>query len=369
VERGVLIGAAWLRWAAWVWLAVVALVNLHRVDHPSVALAAVAATGVVTLAAHGALRGGQWRRAVGSPLVAAEVGVAVAVVVADGWVRQGRITGQTLAGSWPIPAILVATVAGGLLWGVGVGGLLTAARGLAAAIGGTAPGQGGRQAVSVISTGVSWIAFGVAVGIVINILRSAQRDLADAESRERIARDLHDGVLQTLSLIERRSPSAEIARLARDQERDLRAYLFGDHERPGTIAAELRSVVARFERSWPGCEATVTTTDDVPSMGPDAVKAVGGAVLEALTNSAKHGGARRVVVFADLDEQSGGLFVSVKDDGTGFDPQQIEERVGMSRSIRGRVEGVGGRVRYISSPGDGAEVAMVIPLSQPVSNR
>lgn len=364
-----LIGAAWLRWAAWAWLAVVALVNLHRVDHPSLALAAVAATGALTVAAHASLRGGQWRRAVSFPVVAAEVAVAVAVVAADGWVRQGRITGQTLAGSWPIATILVATVAGGLLWGVGVAGLLTGARGLAAVIGGTAPGQGGRQALSVISTGVSWVAFGLAVGIVINILRSAQRDLADAESRERIARDLHDGVLQTLSLIERRSPSAEIARLAREQERDLRSYLFGDHERPGTIAAELRSVVARFERSWPGCAVTVTTTDDVPPVGPDAVKAVSGAVLEALTNAAKHGSATRVVVFADLDEESGGLFVSVKDDGAGFDPQQVRERVGMSRSIRGRLEGVGGQVRYVSSPGEGAEVAMVIPVNQAVGRR
>lgn len=364
-----LVGAAWLRWAAWAWLAVVALVNLHRVDHPSIALAAVAATGAVTVAAHGCLRGGRWRRAVSFPVVAAEVAVAVAVVVADGWVRQGRITGQTLAGSWPIPAILVATVAGGLLWGVGVGGLLTGARGLAAVIGGTAPGQGGRQALSVISTGVSWIAFGLAVGIVINILRSAQRDLADAESRERIARDLHDGVLQTLSLIERRSPSADISRLAREQERDLRSYLFGDHERPGTIAAELRAVVAKFERSWPACEITVTTTDDVPSVGPDAVKAVSGAVLEALTNATKHGAARKVVVFSDVDEQSGGLFVSVKDDGTGFDPEQVKERVGMSRSIRGRLESVGGNVSYISSPGDGAEVAMVIPVNQAVGKR
>lgn len=364
-----LIGAAWLRWAAWAWLAVVALVNLHRVDHPSVALAAVAATGAVTFAAHASLRGGQWRRAVSFPAVAVEVAVALGVVIADGWVKQGRITGQTLAGSWPIPAILVATVAGGLLWGVGVGGLLTAARGLAAAVGGTAPGQGGRQALSVVSTGVSWIAFGLAVGIVITILRSAQRDLADAESRERIARDLHDGVLQTLSLIERRSPSAEIARLAREQERDLRSYLFGDHERPGTVAAELRSVVAKFERSWPACDVTVTTSEDVPSAGPETVKAVGGAVLEALTNAAKHGAARRVVVFADLDEQSGGLFVSIKDDGSGFDPTKATERVGMSRSIRGRVESVGGDVRFTSSPGDGAEVAITVPVTEPASKR
>ena len=364
-----LVGAAWLRWAAWVWLAVVALVNLHRVDHPSLSVAAVAATGAVTVAAHMSLRGGEWRRAIGFPMVACEVGVAAAVILADGWVRQGRITGQTLAGSWPIPAILVASVAAGMFGGIGAGLLFTAARAVAAVVGGTAPGQGGRQAVSVVSTGVSWIAFGLAVGIVITLLRSAQRDLADAASRESIARDLHDGVLQTLSLIERRSPSPEIARMAREQERDLRAYLFGDHERPGTVAAELRSVVARFERGWPRCDVTVTTTDDVPPLATEAVKAVGGAVAEALTNAAKHGDARRIVVFADLDEGSGGLFVNVKDDGSGFDPVGVTERVGMARSIRGRVEGVGGRVRFSSSPGDGAEVSIVVPVNQPAGQR
>ena len=369
MERGVLVGAAWLRWAAWAWLAVVALANLHRVDHPSLSVAAVVATGAITVFAHMALRGGGWRRAIRLPVVGTEVCVAAAVILADGWVRQGRITGQTLAGSWPIPAILVGSVAAGMFGGLGVGILFTAARAGAAFLAGTSPGQGGRQALSVVSTGVSWIAFGLAVGIVINLLRSAQRDLADAASKERVARDLHDGVLQTLSLIERRSPSPEIARLARDQERDLRSYLFGDHERPGTVAAELRSIVARFEHTWSACQVTVTTTDDVPPVAPSVVKAVAGAVGEALTNAAKHGAARRIVVFADVDEPSGGVFVSVKDDGTGFDPSAVTEGVGMNQSIRGRVEAVGGRVGFNSSPGDGAEVSIVIPISQPATRR
>jgi signal transduction histidine kinase len=88
-----------------------------------------------------------------------------------------------------------------------------------------------------------------------------------------------------------------------------------------------------------------------------------------LTNAAKHGDARRIVVFADLEEASGGLFVSVKDDGCGFDPGRITERVGMSQSIRGRVEGVGGTVRFNSFPGDGAEVSIVVPVGQPAGRR
>ena len=357
-----LIGAAGLRWAAWIWLTAVALANLHRVHHPNLAVAAVVATGVVTVITSVSLRHETWQPALRTGLVGAEVLVAVAVVAADGWVDQGRLTGQTLAGSWPIPCILVAAVAGGVVWGIGAGVLLSAARAVAVTVSGTAPGQGGRAAVAVVSTSVSWIAFGAVCGVVIHLLRRARQQLAEAEVRERMGRDLHDGVLQTLTLIERRSPSADIAQLARDQERDLRAYLFGDHQHPGTLAAELRAAASRCEKSWPGTVVTLSVSGDAPDVGRDHVQAVLGAVAEALTNAAKHGHATHSVVFADVDESSGGLFVSVKDDGSGFDPATVTERVGMARSIRGRVERIGGTVEFASVPGDGAEVRISIPV-------
>jgi signal transduction histidine kinase len=195
-------------------------------------------------------------------------------------------------------------------------------------------------------------------------LRRAQHQLAEAEAREGVARHLHDGVLQTLALIERRSGSPDIARLAREQEGELRAYLFGDRRERGGLAAELRAAAARLERAWPTTTVTVTVSDDVPALGPEQVDAVSGAVAEALTNAAKHGHARRVVVFADLDEASGGLFLSIKDDGDGFDPAHLAEGVGMARSIRGRSEQVGGCVEFASAPGDGAEVRIAIPLAR-----
>ena len=369
VERGVLIGLAGLRWTAWLWLAVVAAVNLHRVDHPELALAAILATGAVTVADHLALRGPSWERAISPGLVALEVAVAVAVVAADGWVRQGRITGQTLAGTWPLPAILVSAVAGGLLWGAGVGLILSAARAIAAIVGGTTAGQGGRAALAVLSTAVSWIVIGAVCGTIVRLLRDTQDQLAEAAVRERIARDLHDGVLQTLALIERRSTSPDIARLARDQERDLRGYLFDDHRQPGSLAAQLRAIAARLERSWPTTTVTVTVTEDAPGLDPDRLDAASGAAAEALTNAAKHGQARHCVVFADVDESSGGLFLSVKDDGSGFDPSTVSEGMGMARSIRGRIERIGGRVTFASSIGDGAEVRVVIPPSEPKRRR
>jgi signal transduction histidine kinase len=220
--------------------------------------------------------------------------------------------------------------------------------------------------LAVVSTGVSWVVFGAVCGVIVGLVRRAQRQLAEAEVRERMARDLHDGVLQTLALIERRSLSPDIAQLARDQERDLRAYLFGDYGHKTGLPADLRATAARFEKAWPGTLVTVTVSDDIPTLQGEPVDAVAGAVAEALTNAAKHGHAHHTVVFADLDEPSGGLFVSVKDDGEGFDPATITEGVGMTRSIRGRMERLGGTVEFASTPGEGTEVRMTIP---PVDKR
>jgi signal transduction histidine kinase len=358
----VLIGVAGLRWAAWLWLAAVALANLHRDRYPAVVVGAIAATAAVTVVAQLALRGTNWQRAIGPTVVGAEVAVAVTVVAADGWVRQGRATGQTLAGTWPLPAILVAAVGGGLLWGVAVAAVLSGARAVAVAVAGVAPGQAGKAALAAASTGVSWIVIAAVCGTIILLLRRAQHQLAEAEARDRIARDLHDGVLQTLALIERRTDAPDIALLARDQERDLRSYLFGDRPGSGVLAADLRAAATRLERSWPATKVTVTVSADVPRLSPGAASSVCGAVTEALTNAAKHGHAHRVVVFADLDESTGGLFLTVKDDGCGFDPVSVVEGEGMSRSIRGRVEQLAGHVEFASTPGDGAEVRIAVPL-------
>jgi signal transduction histidine kinase len=105
----------------------------------------------------------------------------------------------------------------------------------------------------------------------------------------------------------------------------------------------------------------VTITDDVPPLRAEQVEAVVGAATEALTNAAKHGLAGNVVVFADVDESSGGLFLTIKDDGGGYDPATVVAGVGMARSIRGRVEGLGGHVEFAATKGDGVEVRITVP--------
>jgi signal transduction histidine kinase len=81
-----------------------------------------------------------------------------------------------------------------------------------------------------------------------------------------------------------------------------------------------------------------------------------GAVTEALTNASKHGRAANVTIFVERTED--GVFVSVKDDGVGFDVDTTDDGVGLARSIRARMRDIGGRVEVESRPGSGAEVRL-----------
>jgi len=198
---------------------------------------------------------------------------------------------------------------------------------------------------------------GAVAGYVAALMRRAEREISAARAREELARTLHDGVLQTLALVERRTGDPALARLAREQERELRQHLFGSTSHPADLPAALRAAAARFERSFDG-RVEVVMAGDAHETRPERVEALAGAVGEALTNAGKHGGARRVTVFVDPED---GLFCSVKDDGCGFDAATTAEGVGLSRSIRGRMEELGGKVEVASAAGAGTEVRLWLP--------
>ncbi|HET6954685.1 MAG TPA: ATP-binding protein [Acidimicrobiales bacterium] len=300
------------------------------------------------------------RRLLTVPVVAAELVVAAALEVGNELAYNGVPHPQTLGSAWPLAGILSAGIAfrwrGGVLAGVAIG----AARGVGEILG---PDPWTRRTtVGVVSTIVLYALAGLVAGFVTDRLRLAERRISLAQAREEVARTLHDGVLQTLAIVQRRTADPDLVRLAHDQERELREFLYGT---PGVLGgggdlgARLRAAAARFEDRY-GVTAQVVLAPDIPALPDRVADALAGAVGEALANAGKHGGASRVTVFAEpLD---GELFCSVKDDGAGFDPGGVAEGAGLRHSVRGRVAEVGGRVEVDGRPGRGAEVRCWVPV-------
>ena len=190
--------------------------------------------------------------------------------------------------------------------------------------------------------------------------------IRDAE-REEIASHLHDSVLQTLALIQKKAAKPdEVVRLARSQERELRGWLFGDPaQHGGSLAATLTGVCGEVEDDY-GIEVDVITVGDLsPDDEPHAERrrrwaGLASATREALINAAKHSGERKVSVYCEITDEQVEVFV--RDRGVGFDPATVgEDRQGIVRSVRGRMDRFGGSVTIDSAPGRGTNVVLRMP--------
>ena len=370
MERSVLQGLAAFRWGAWLWMATVLLVSRDQLDRPVVAIALVGVALAVTIADTVLLRTDVTSLCRPGPVLL-ELAVAAALVVGDGFVYgpdHAFSTSQSLGSVWPLAGILGAGVAlgpvGAALSGITIG----LCRVAAVAVNG-APIDSGGKVLSLTNTIVFYALGGAAAGYLARLLRRAEGEISAARAREEVARTLHDGVLQTLAIVERRATDPALARMAREQERDLREYLFGIARAGAPLAAgdaghtdvgpPLRAAAARCEDHF-GSRVQVVVADDLPDLPPAHVSALAGAAGEAMVNAGKHGAASKVLVYVEPSED-GGVFCSVKDDGAGFDTATTPEGVGLSRSIRGRMAEVGGRVEVRSAPGQGTEVLLWLP--------
>jgi signal transduction histidine kinase len=372
MDRSVTQGLAAFRWAAWAWVALVIAFSPRELVRAWLAYSLVGVALVFTAACTVL-----WRRRpevlLHPAMVVAELAIGAALLAFDGLVRSpGEVfsTGQSLASVWPLTGVIAAGVAFGPVGGGVAGTALGLCRYVSTVLNDVTDYGDGR-ALSLASTAVFYALAGAVFGYVYLLLKRAREEIAAAHAREEVARTLHDGVLQTLALVERRAGDPALARLARDQERDLRAYLFGDRQAASTdLGAALRRCADRFEQAYAPVRVDVLVPGDLGPVPERAVATVTGAVGEVLTNAGKHGGdgLSRVVVYVESpDDQPGGaLFCSVKDDGAGFDPASVREGVGLSRSVRGRVDEAGGRVEVDSAPGRGTEVRLWVPVrSQP----
>jgi signal transduction histidine kinase len=203
------------------------------------------------------------------------------------------------------------------------------------------------------------------------------RDLGE-ERRERIveaeraeiAAHLHDSVLQTLALIQRQSDQPrEVLRLARGQERELRQWLYGPTGyrtgagEPGLatgLAAAVTAAAAEVEDTY-AVDVRPVVVGDRPL--DDDLRALVLAGREAMVNAAKHAGVAEISVYVEVEEDEVSMFV--RDRGSGFDPDAVpEDRHGLADSVHGRISRHGGTVRLRSTPGEGTEVHLAVPVGQ-----
>jgi signal transduction histidine kinase/phage shock protein PspC (stress-responsive transcriptional regulator) len=184
-----------------------------------------------------------------------------------------------------------------------------------------------------------------------------------AEERADMASRVHDSVLQTLALIQRRATDPhKVIQLARAQERELRSWLF-DGRAPGSMTADLtffagvRMIQSDVEAQH-GVTVEVVTVGDCPI--DDDLQALLGAAREAAVNAAKWSGAQVISIYAEAEPETVSLFV--RDRGRGFDPAMVPaDRKGLSESVHVRMARRGGSAEVLSVPGEGTEVRLSMP--------
>jgi len=181
-----------------------------------------------------------------------------------------------------------------------------------------------------------------------------------SQERAELAAHLHDSVLQTLALVQKRADDPRaVATLARRQERELRAWLW-DPAAPAadaSLAAALRAAAAEVEEAH-GVPIEVVTVGDVPMS--ERLGAVLAAAREAMANAAKFAGeAGPVALYAEAAPERVQVFV--RDRGTGFDLAAVPaDRRGVRDSIVARMARYGGHAVVGDAPGGGTEVELTL---------
>ncbi|GHF01473.1 histidine kinase [Streptomyces spiralis] len=306
---------------------------------------------------------------------------------------QARIAddGPTLPSIWTAGSVLAFALKGGWRWAalastpVAVANLIE---------------RGSPARDTVHNVILVWVA-SIAIGYVVEVARASERTLARAleieaatRERERLARDIHDGVLQVLAMVQRRGAvlggeAAELGRLAGEQEVALRTLVSGglvpvsrvsqdvadgavvrmvddeadedgaERDRSGPV--DLRSLLAR----WAGSRVSLAEPG-APVLLPSGVaREMAAAVGAALDNVRRHAGedARAWILVEDEPEC---VLVTVRDDGPGIPEGRLaqaegEGRLGVAQSIKGRLRDIGGTAELVSVPGQGTEVELKVP--------
>lgn len=341
------------------WMVVLAGVVLAR--EPSMPVGMVAAAGMVwgTTAALGYRR----RKAFATSLPA----IGVDLLLACAAVIVGNQTGDSFWGGLPLVSVAIAAMRGRRVAWVAAGVLFVVVTGSVSS----------NPSDNIILDNLREIIFygsgAFIFGWVVSVLRRSEEDRIAAETRlveaeaervraeERaeISRHIHDSVLQTLALVQRNSDKPdEIVALARSQEHELRQWLFGSQgEMGGRFADLLRAAALEVEQRYHIVVDVVAVGDT--DAGESATGLVA-AAKEAMINAAVHG-LGPISVFSDLADSQ--LRVFVRDRGAGFDLASVpEDRRGVSESIVGRMQALGGVASLRSSHDRGTEWQLEVTI-------
>ena len=243
-----------------------------------------------------------------------------------------------------------------------LGGLILVAGGLGSLLAANVSYQSVRDGLAAAAFVVAGtlLLFAPFIVRLVQSLNDERRERIRADERARVAAHLHDSVLQTLTLIQKRAgdPDAMTA-LARRQERELRRWLYGDAPVDATqgFRAALDGVVAEIE------DLHLVTVEHVmvgdAPLAPSLAELVA-ATREALTNAAKFAGTRTLSLYAEVGPESTQVFV--RDRGVGFSLDDVPaDRHGIADSIVGRLSRRGGTADIRTRRGEGTEVRLSMP--------
>lgn len=292
--------------------------------------------------------------------------------------------GPTLPSIWTAGSVLAFALKGGWRWAAFASTLVAAAN----IVERGEPSEDTFHNVLLV-----WVA-SIAIGYVVEVARASERTLARAleieaatRERERLARDIHDSVLQVLAMVQRRGTAlggeaAELGRMAGEQEVALRTLVSSglvpttrvsedsaegavvrvvEAEAPGSAESDLRTLLAPHASS----RVTLAEPGAPVLLDAGAARELAAAVSAALDNVRVHAGpaARAWILVEDEPDE---VIVTVRDDGPGIpegrlDQAEGEGRLGVALSIRGRLRDLGGTAELISVSGQGTEVELKVP--------
>jgi signal transduction histidine kinase len=234
------------------------------------------------------------------------------------------------------------------------------------------------EAVTVVLNGVVLLLLaGVIVGHLARLATEVEAERrhviqveAASRERERLARNIHDSVLQVLALVQCRGAeaggaAAELGALAGQQEAALRALVGGiaraNPPADATGDADLRALLLTAQST----QVTVSVPAGIVRLDSRAADELGSAVRAVLENVRQHCG-EQARAWVLLEDEPGLVAVTIRDDGPGIPDGRLDQaaadgRLGVSQSICGRLRVLGGSAIIRSVPGEGTEVELRLP--------